>query len=376
MSLDFDLDDLVMTTALADIHDAKILIVDDNRSNVALLEAILEEEEYERVFSTTDPFQVEPLFQKHQFDLILLDIRMPGMSGIEVLQRLATLVGDDYLPVIVLTAQTDQETRQQALAAGAKDFITKPFDDWEVLLRIKNTLQTRLYFTRQVLRADLMEREVLIRTKELRETQFEIVQRLGVAGELRDNETGAHVQRMSRICALLAEKRGLGKAYAELLLNASVMHDIGKIGIPDSILLKTGKLSDAEWQVMKEHPKIGGRIIGDHQTNLITIARETALYHHEKWDGTGYPDKLKGNEIPIGARILSVADTYDALVSDRVYRKGCSKEDAVKEILRCSGTQFDPMVVEAFSKVVQSERNFLKREQYDYYIDDDIFEVL
>ncbi len=350
MSLDFDLDDLVMTTALADIHDAKILIVDDNRSNVALLEAILEEEEYERVFSTTDPFQVEPLFQEHQFDLILLDIRMPGMSGIEVLQRLATLVRDDYLPVIVLTAQTDQETRQQALAAGAKDFITKPFDDWEVLLRIKNTLQTRLYFTRQALRADLMEREVLIRTKELRETQFEIVQRLGVAGELRDNETGAHVQRMSRTCALLAEKRGLGKAYAELLLNASVMHDIGKIGIPDSILLKAGKLSDAEWQVMKEHPKIGGRIIGDHQTNLITIARETALYHHEKWDGTGYPFGIAGNNIPVAARIAAISDVFDALTTERPYKKAWSVDDAMGELKRNAGKHFEPIMVELFQE--------------------------
>ncbi len=350
MSIGLDLDDLVMTTALADIHDARILIVDDNHSNVALLEAILEDNEYKTIFSTTDPFQVEPLFREHEFDLILLDIRMPGMSGIEVLQRLATLVRDDYLPVIVLTAQTDQETRQQALAAGAKDFIIKPFDDWEVLLRIKNTLQTRLYFSRQVLRADLMEREVLIRTKELRETQFEIVQRLGVAGELRDNETGAHVQRMSRICALLAEKRGLGKAYAEILLNASVMHDIGKIGIPDSILLKAGKLSESEWQVMKEHPRIGGRIIGDHQTNLITIARETALYHHEKWDGTGYPFGISGNSIPVAARIAAISDVFDALTTARPYKRAWSVDDAMSELKRETGKHFEPIMVELFQE--------------------------
>ncbi len=350
MSIDLDLDDLVMTSALADIHDAKILIVDDNRLNVALLDAILKKEGYLNIVTTMDPLQVEPLFLEYNFDLILLDIQMPEMSGIEVLHNLATVVKDDYLPVIVLTAQTDRETRQQALAAGAKDFILKPFNDWEVLLRIKNVLQARFYFTQQVLRADLMEREISLRTQELRETQFEIVQRLGVAGELRDNETGAHVQRMSRICALLAEKRGLGKTYSELLLHASVMHDIGKIGIPDSILLKMGDLSEAEWLVMKEHPKIGAKIIGDHQTDLITIARETALYHHEKWDGTGYPSGISGHNIPVAARIAAISDVFDALTTDRPYKKAWSVDVAMDELKKQSGKHFEPIMVELFQE--------------------------
>ncbi len=281
INTEWELPELVTHRALADIHDAKILIVDDNPANVALLEAILEEEEYDNVHSTCDPFQVCSLYGEHQFDLILLDIRMPGMSGIEILKQLDKVIRDDFVPVIVLTAQTDPETRQKALQAGAKDFLTKPFEDWEVLLRIRNTLETRLFYTRQVLRADLLEGAVLARTKEIQETQFEIVQRLGAAGELRDNETGAHVQRMSHMCSLLAEKRGMGKEFSELLLYASTMHDVGKIGIPDSILLKPGKLSPEEWQVMQQHPEIGARIIGKHDSKLISLARETALYHHE-----------------------------------------------------------------------------------------------
>lgn len=368
MDLELDLTDLLMGSALADIHDAKILIVDDNPSNVALLEAVLEEEEYENLYSTTDPFQVLPLYREHQFDLILLDIRMPGMSGIEVLQQLGAVTRDDFLPVIVLTAQTDQNTRQQALEAGAKDFITKPFEDWEVLLRIQNTLQTRLFYTRQIVRADLLENEVIKRTTEIRETQFEIVQCLGAAGELRDNETGAHVKRMSHICGLLASKRGLGKDFSTLLLYASTMHDVGKIGIPDSILLKPGKLSYEEWQVMQQHPKIGARIIGDHDSSIISLARETALYHHEKWDGTGYPHGIAGDKIPVSARIAAISDVFDALTSARPYKQAWPVEKAVEEIKEESGKHFEPIMVELFvenlPEIIEIKNHYLDQEIY------------
>lgn len=364
----FDLDDLVVHTALADIHDAKILIVDDNPANVALLEAVLEEEDYSNIYSTTDPTQVMPLCREHDFDLVLLDIRMPGLSGIDVLKQLEKIILDDFLPVIVLTAQTDQDTRQQALAAGAKDFLTKPFKDWEVLLRIENTLNTRMFYTRQVLRADLMESEVLKRTKEIRETQFEIVQRLGAAGELRDNETGAHVKRMSHVCQLLAEKRGLGTEFSELLLYASTMHDVGKIGIPDSILLKPGKLSREEWDVMKQHPKIGAKIIGDHDSKLITLARETALYHHEKWDGSGYPHGLVGDAIPIAARIAAISDVFDALTSERPYKQAWPVDKAVAILKEESGQHFEPLMVELF---VEHLDDILKIR--DRYRDQEVF---
>jgi len=348
VSAKIDLSELDSHAALDDIHNANILIVDDNLANVALLEAILDEEEYTNVYSTTDPFQVLPLHQEYQFDLILLDIRMPGMSGIDVLQKLRVIASNDFLPVIVLTAQTDPETRQEALLAGAKDFLTKPFTDWEVLLRIKNTLETRLFYTRQVLRADMLESAVLKRTKKIRETQFEIVQRLGAAGELRDNETGAHVKRMSHICGLLAAKRGMGAEFSELLLYASTMHDVGKIGIPDSILLKPGKLSRDEWQVMQQHPKIGAQIIGNHDSALLNLARETALFHHEKWDGSGYPHAIFGEEIPVSARIAAISDVFDALTSERPYKAAWSVDRAVELLKEESERHFDPSIVEIF----------------------------
>ena len=364
-----DLSGLGTVKALADIHDAKILIVDDNVANVTLLEAILEEEDFNNLFSTTDPRQVLPLYRQHHFDLILLDIRMPEMSGIEVLEQLAEVLRDDFVPVIVLTAQTDLETRQQALASGAKDFVTKPFEDWEVLLRIENTLQSRLFYTRQVMRADLLEREIIKSTQEIRETQFEIVQRLGAAGELRDNETGAHVKRMSHMCSLLASKRKLGREFAELLLYASTMHDVGKIGIPDSILLKPGRLSAEEWQIMKQHPLIGARIIGDHKSKLISLARETALFHHEKWDGSGYPHGIAGNAIPVAARIAAICDVFDALTSERPYKKAWSVEQAVAVLEEESGKHFEPAMVEIFianlPEILEIKESYLDTEVYD-----------
>ena len=333
---------------LSDFCQARILIVDDNPANVALLEAILEEESFDHLVGITDPFQVVPLCRQQSFDLILLDIRMPGMSGIEVMHQLKDVTANDFLPVIVLTAQTDPETRQEALKAGANDFLTKPFEDWEVLLRIRNTLQTRQFYIREVNRGDLLEDEVRKRTEEILATQFEIVQRLGVAGELRDNETGVHVQRMSQVCAFLAQQYGKDPHYCELLRYASAMHDVGKIGIPDNILLKPGKLTPEEWAIMKQHPEIGARIIGNNPSALIQLARETALYHHEKWDGSGYPFGIRGEDIPLSARLAAISDVFDALTSDRPYKQAWSTEDAVAELKKEAGRHFDPAIVELF----------------------------
>jgi len=339
--------------ALTSIFDAKILIVDDNIANVALLEAILEEEDYTAVFSTTDPREVIPLYRQHKFDLILLDIRMPWLSGIDVLNLLKDEIVDDYIPVIVLTAQTDMETRQNALTAGAKDFITKPFEDWEVLLRIQNMLETRMYYTRQVDRANTLEQEVRKRTEEIRLTQLETVRRLGVAGEFRDNETGAHVLRMSHVCSMIAGKLGLSEAYCEMILFASSMHDVGKIGIRDDVLLKQGKLNEEEWCLMKRHPQIGAKIIGDHDSELMTLAREIALNHHEKWNGTGYPRGLRGEVIPLSARIAAISDVFDALTSERPYKEPWPVEKALALIRKESGQHFDPEIVTVFLENIE-----------------------
>ncbi|HIP40162.1 MAG TPA: response regulator [Desulfocapsa sulfexigens] len=216
----------------AKLKQSNILIVDDNTANIVLMESILENEGYDEFSSTTDPRTVVSLCQNEEFDLILLDIRMPHMSGLEVMEALAKqFPADYYLPIIVLTAQLDQQTRQQALSMGAKDFLTKPFQHWEALLRIRNQLETRYFYKRQMVRGDLLEEEVVKRTKEIRSVQLEIVRRLGLAGEFRDNETGAHIVRMSRIAEVIARGAGLDEKICELILYSSTMHDVGKIGI-------------------------------------------------------------------------------------------------------------------------------------------------
>lgn len=331
-----------------ELLESNILIVDDNPTNIALLEDILEQEGYENYISTTDPRKVTALYASESFDLLLLDIRMPHMSGIDVMKALKEQVQSDFLPILVLTAQTDMQTRKDALEAGAKDFVTKPFEHWEVLLRIRNMLETRYFYKRQVVRGDLLESEVKARTHEISETQLEIVRRLGRAGEYRDNETGAHVIRMSKVAEILARGMGLDERTCERILHASPMHDVGKIAIPDAILLKPGPLDEEEWKVMQSHAAAGADILGNHHSELMQIAAELARSHHEKWDGTGYPSGLAGEDIPLVARIAAVSDVFDALTSSRPYKGAWPVEKAVAFIREQAGAHFDPRVVDVF----------------------------
>ncbi len=334
------------------IKTAKIFVVDDNPTNVTVLEAILKKEGYTNVVSTTDSRTVVASHLAERYDLILLDIQMPHMSGIEVMQALAGEIVDDYLPILVLTAQTDTETHKSALSAGAKDFLTKPFQRWEVVQCIRNLLETRIFYKAQRIRADVLEEKVRERTEEIRATQLEIVRRLGRAGEFRDNETGAHVIRMSKMSQLLAVAAGLGEKHAEIILFASPMHDVGKIGIPDRVLLKNGKLEAAEWEIMKKHAEMGAEIIGDHNSELLRLAALIAKTHHEKWDGTGYPRGLKGEEIPVEARIVSICDVFDALTSRRPYKEPWTVEAAAKFINDQAGSHFEPAMVEVFNRIL------------------------
>ncbi len=376
MFRDFDLDltDLVTSSALSDIYSAKILIVSGDPFNAMPLHEIMEKEGYNNLFSTNEIFQALPLNRKNRFDLILLDIDMldisgvSGVSGINVLQRLQKDAKGSFLPVIVLSVHADPKTRKKTLEMGAKDFIAKPYENWEVLLRIQNILQASLYHKQQVSRKALLESEIRKRTKEILSTQFEIVERLAVAGELRDNETGAHVKRMSHICSLLSLQRGLGQEFSELMLYASAMHDVGKIGVPDSILLKSKKLTPEEWLIMQQHPKIGSRIIGEHNSPLISLAREIALYHHEKWDGSGYPHGISGNKIPISARIAAISDVFDALTSDRPYKQAWPLEKVTEAIQKESGHHFEPIMVELFlenlPEIIKIKDRYLDHEFY------------
>jgi len=350
-------------------HDAKILIVDDKIENVQLLEMMLTYAGYKNVTSTTDSRDVEQLHQDNNFDIILLDIRMPHLDGYQVMGKLSSQVKDDYLPVLVLTAQKDMETKLKALEAGAKDFVTKPFDKTEVLNRIANMLEVRtLYNERrqqnEILEAKVQERtlELQERNKELEETRLEIIRRLGRAGEYRDNETGMHVIRMSKSCQRLALAAGLGEEHAERILQASPMHDVGKIGIPDGILLKPGKLDPEEWEIMKTHAEIGADIMGDFDSPLMRMAGMIAFTHHEKYDGSGYPNGIKGNGIPIEGRIAAICDVFDALTSERPYKEAWSVERAVDLINEESGKHFDPELVRLFNEILPDVLTI--REQY------------
>ena len=349
--------------------NASILIVDDKMENISLLEMLLSFAGYKNVQSTTDSRNVKSLYQDNDFDLILLDIRMPHLDGFQVMEQLSDDIKGDYLPVLVLTAENDMEIRLKALKEGAKDFVSKPFDQTEVLNRISNMLEVRFLYNERARQNEILEARVHERTLELQErneelknTRLEIIRRLGRAGEYRDNETGMHVLRMSKSCQRLAIAAGLTEDHAEMILHASPMHDVGKIGIPDAILLKPGKLDREEFEIMKTHVEIGGDIIGDQDIKLMQLAKIIALTHHEKWDGSGYPKGIKGEDIPIEGRIAAVCDVFDALTSDRPYKKSWPIEEATAFINEQSGKHFDPNLVPLFNEVLS---DILKiREDY------------
>lgn len=331
---------------------AKILIVDDEEATVRLLDDLLKDAGYRNRKCHTDSRHVLPLFQAYQPDLILLDLVMPNLDGFAVMTQLKTRVPvGEYLPILVITGDISRQGKERALSLGVKDFVTKPFDRTEVLLRIRNLLETRFLHCRLQDQNQLLEEKVWERTRELEETRIEVLDRLGLAAEYRDDETGRHTQRVGRTSAILAEVLGLPEAVVELIRRASPLHDVGKIGISDTILLKPEKLTDEEFDLMKTHVTLGGRIVSGSRYALLQMAEEIALYHHERWDGTGYAG-LAGEAIPLSARIVTVADVFDALTHVRPYKKAWPLEEAVSEIVRQSGRQFDPRVVEAFSQAL------------------------
>lgn len=329
-------------------ENARILIVDDEPVNLKLLDKMLSAQGYSNLVLIQDPRQVLDVYRQQRIDLVLLDINMPHLDGFGVMEQLKTL--DDPLlpPVVILTAQHSQDFLLRALNAGARDFITKPFDRNELLARVRNMLDAHLAHRLVYEQKDVLDDMVQERTDELRRTRLQVVQRLGRAAEYRDNETGNHILRMSHISALLAKSIGWTEADCELMLHASPMHDIGKIGIPDHILLKPGKFEPEEWEIMKTHAIIGANILEGDDSDLMKCAGEIALSHHEKWDGTGYPYGLFGEAIPLTGRIAALADVFDALTSERPYKNAWTVEAAVGWIKENRGTHFDPDLVEVF----------------------------
>ncbi|NIR49695.1 MAG: response regulator [candidate division Zixibacteria bacterium] len=335
-----------------DILDGKILVVDDEFTNAKLLEQLLMQNGFRSVRFTTDPRKAVNLYQEFKPDLVLLDLNMPYLDGVQVMQQIQEVEKETYPSIVVITADNNDEARIRSLVSGALDFLGKPFNVVEVVARIKNTLNVRLLHNQINSQNKELDQKVRERTRELADTRLEVVQRLGRAAEYRDNETGMHVIRMSRYSSLLGEAVGLPADKCELLLHASPMHDIGKIGIPDSILLKPGKLDESEWQTMKTHSSIGGDILSGSTSSLMQMAETIARTHHEKWDGSGYPNGLEGEDIPLEGRIVAVCDVFDALTSERPYKKEWRIDRAVKELKKQSGRQFDPDLVERFVKIL------------------------
>jgi putative two-component system response regulator len=332
----------------AELLGARILIVDDQPANIRLLERMLQHRGFSDLSSTTDATGLLDLYDELDPDLILLDLHMPGMDGFQALAEIrARAAPDSYLPVLVLTADITEEAKQRALSLGAKDFLSKPFDLTEALLRIEHLLETRLLHVALRDHNLLLETRVRERTRDLEEARFEIVERLALATEYRDDDTHQHTQRVGLSSGLIARALGLAEEKADLIAQAAPLHDVGKIGISDTILLKPGRLTPEEFEVIKTHTLIGARILSGSRFPLLRLAEEIARYHHERWDGAGYAG-LSGEDIPRSGRIVAVADAFDAMTHERPYRSAQPPELAVEEIVRHRERQFDPQVVDAF----------------------------
>jgi len=321
-----------------------ILVVDDVPDNIDVLSSVLRPE-YKVKAALNGERALNIVANEPNLVMILLDIMMPGMDGYEVCRRLKANPVTAKVPVIFVTAKNQECDEQLGLELGAVDFISKPISPAIVLTRVRT--QIALYDQNQFL-----EQKVKQRTHELEETRLEIIRRLGRAAEFRDNETGLHVIRMSHYSRLMAEAiEQRSTDWSELIFNAAPMHDIGKIGIPDRVLLKPDKLDEDEWLLMKKHPQMGAEIIGDHPSELMKTAKEIALTHHEKWDGTGYPYGLKGTDIPLSGRIIAIADVFDALTSgQRPYKKAWEVSNAVKVITDGANSHFDPDLIPIFQE--------------------------
>ena len=334
---------------IKELPQGRILIVDDDASNVHFLERLLTHDGYTEIETAMSGAAALGQAMDKNPDLILLDLHMPGLDGYAVLETLRSLGGlGEYLPILVFTADITFEARKKALGMGASDFLTKPGDAEEILLRVKNFLAVRELHQELCKRNETLEEMVRARTRDLENSQVEVVERLAMAGERRDDETGEHTRRVGELSSLIAKAMELPGPVVELIRVSARLHDLGKIGVPDTILLKPGKLTHEEYQAMQLHCIAGARILSNGRTPLIQMAERIAKSHHERYDGDGYPDGLVGEAIPIEARIVSVADVFDALTHARPYKPAWDLGAAVVEIKSQSGRQFDPKVVDAF----------------------------
>ena len=337
---------------------ARILIVDDEPASVEVLRRVLERGGFTRIHTTTDPRDAVAMYVEARPDIILLDLHMAHMDGLEVMDKLNEITEATYLPILMLTGDVSDEAKRNALSRGAKDFLNKPFTSDEVLLRIGTLLETRFLYLEIQSQNQMLEAKVRERTRELEGAQIEIIERLALAAEFRDDNTGQHTARVGQMASLIAKKIGLPETQVTLIRRAAPLHDVGKIGIPDTILLKLGKLTTEEFDVVKTHTAIGARILSGSRFPILRLAEEIAFSHHERWDGSGYAG-ITRDSIPLAGRIVAVADVFDALIQQRPYKEAWPVDQAIAEVERQRGHHFDPGLVDAFLRIIeQHEQTF------------------
>jgi putative two-component system response regulator len=328
----------------------RILAIDDEAINLLFLRRTLESAGCRHVTTESDPSQVLAVFAQREPDLVVLDLHMPGMDGFELMQRLAPIAGGRTgVPFLVLTGDENDEVRRQALNMGARDFLTKPFSPTELVLRVRNLLEVQQLHRQLRDQNTALEGLVARRTQELERARLEILNRLVLAAEYRDDATQEHAWRIGRTCRILSQAMGYDRQEAELLRRAAPLHDIGKIGISDAILLKPGRLTESEFEVMKAHTTIGSAILSGSSSRVLSLAEEIAISHHERWNGRGYPFGRRETEIPIPGRIVAIADVFDALTHERPYKRAWPLDQALSEILGQRGHHFDPEIVDVFA---------------------------
>lgn len=350
--------------------DQRIFIVDDEPINIRVARKYLKSWGFEKIDSTSDPTEAVERIDREQPDLLLLDIMMPDVSGLDILSQLREKLTTRHLPVVILTAHVEDDVRHQAMIRGANDFLVKPIDPLELKPRVTNLLALRAYQKCLEQHAERLESEVRRRTAELDAAQHHVVHCLARAAEFRDNDTGRHIVRVGLYSGLIARQLGLGEDFSQLIEQAAKLHDVGKIGIPDAVLLKTGKLdadefremqkhcdlglhvihdkSDNDLSLLRRHSQMGASILDQADTPLLRMASQIALTHHERWDGAGYPLRLQGDAIPLVGRIVAVADVFDALSTRRVYKPAFPLDRCFEILIEGRGTQFDPRVLDAF----------------------------
>ncbi len=343
--------------SIEQIFNARILILDDQKLHAFFLKEVLQQQGYKNILCLMDSLKAIPTCKEFKPDLIVLDMLMPHLDGFQVMEQLHNFRLEHYLPILAVSADKSTDIRLRALQSGATDFLDKPFENVEIIIKIRNMIELRILHNQIAIQNKLLEFKVNERTKELRYTQYDIIRRLAQAAEFRDGDTGIHIIRMSQYAKKLGEALGLNEEECDLLHHASPLHDVGKIGIPDSILLKPGKLTADEFEIMKTHTTIGAKILAGSDSPVMKLAEVIALTHHERWDGKGYPYGIKADEIPFTGQICSVCDVFDALTSARPYKKAWSILEAVDEIKRMRNDNFNPKIVDTFLDILPKIEN-------------------